>query len=168
MARANLLRSSSSRSALTPPCNPPPTLPQLTSETDVSKLDLALKVWGNACRLGSCVCMCQRRGCRLRAVVVFLVRGEGRLALHTWWDPSSPAPSSPSLCTLLSPPTPLHHHHIYNHLQAELPNKNLHKFKGQAQIYSEAFRNMPISPGSFQKVWEEDPNKPGAGRLVGG
>ena len=35
-------------------------------------------------------------------------------------------------------------------LKAELPNKNLHKFKGAAVIRSEAFRDFPLSPSSSQ------------------
>lgn len=37
-------------------------------------------------------------------------------------------------------------------LKAELPNKNLHKFKGAAMIRSETFRDLPLSPSASQPL----------------
>jgi hypothetical protein len=39
-------------------------------------------------------------------------------------------------------------------LQAEPPNKNLHKFRGRATVRSAAYASMPLSPGSDRMVWE--------------
>ncbi|KAL6774620.1 hypothetical protein ACKKBG_A25695 [Auxenochlorella protothecoides x Auxenochlorella symbiontica] len=38
-------------------------------------------------------------------------------------------------------------------LSAEAPNRNLHRFKGQATILSEQFARTPLSPGSDKMVW---------------
>lgn len=46
-------------------------------------------------------------------------------------------------------------------LAAEVPNRNLHKFKGHAQIHNDDYRDMPLSPGSVQKLWTVDPRRPG-------
>lgn len=47
-------------------------------------------------------------------------------------------------------------------LSAEAPNRNLHRFKGQATILSEQFARTPLSPGSDKMVWS------GNGTAAGG
>jgi hypothetical protein len=36
-------------------------------------------------------------------------------------------------------------------LSAEEANKNLHKFRGKAQLVDDRFRDMPLSPGAVQE-----------------
>ena len=52
-------------------------------------------------------------------------------------------------------------------LTAEGPNKNLHKFKGKAQIHNDEYGRMPLSPGSAETMWQPRDDNPGA-RAGGG
>lgn len=55
--------------------------------------------------------------------------------------------------------------HLDLTLQAEPPNKNLHKFRGKAVVRHEEYAAMPLSPGSDRMLWEAEG---GAGGERGG
>jgi magnesium-transporting ATPase (P-type) len=46
--------------------------------------------------------------------------------------------------------------HLDLTLQAESPNKNLHKFRGKAVVRHEEYAAMPLSPGSNRMMWEAE------------
>jgi hypothetical protein len=46
-------------------------------------------------------------------------------------------------------------------LQAEKPNANLYRFKGTVRVAGDEYADMALIPGSEQRMWAPDADKPG-------